>query len=105
MNGNPETKRSYLYPTDLVSGLIQIAAAPTSESINLGSETITTIGELANRFTEYSVDSRIMYQSLDSIPSNYVPCTKKFSSIFEWKQEVELSDAIYRWYKWVKSES
>jgi dTDP-glucose 4,6-dehydratase len=105
VNGNPETKRSYLYPTDLISGLIRIAAAPTSESINLGSETITTIGELANRFSEYSVDSRIMYQSLDSIPSNYVPCTKKFSSIFEWKQEVELSDAIYRWYKWVKSES
>lgn len=105
VNGHPETKRSYLYPTDLVSGLIQLAAAPTSESINLGSEIITTIGELANRFSDYSVDSQIKYQNLGSVPSSYVPCTKKFSSIYKWKQEVELSDAIYRWHKWVKSES
>ncbi len=102
VNGNPQTTRSYLYPTDLVIWLIKLLVKPTNLPLNFGSEKSMTIEEIANNLSVTFEDRKIDYKNPESPISHYVPSienTKKYLGV---SQSVSFSEGIERWIKWLK---
>ena len=102
VNGNPQTTRSYLYPTDLVIWLIKLLVKPTNLPLNFGSEKSMTMEEIANNLSVTFEDRKIDYKNPESPISHYVPSienTKKYLGV---SQSVSFSEGIERWIKWLK---
>jgi len=103
VNGNPQTTRSYLYPTDLVIWLIKLLVKPTNLPLNFGSEKSMTMEEIANNLSVTFEDRKIDYKNPDSPISHYVPSienTKKYLGV---SQSVSFNEGIERWIKWLKN--
>ncbi len=99
--GSPLTKRSYLYPTDLISALLSLAIDPYDGPLNIGSETPITMSEFGTLFSRLTDNSGISMKAPDSDPSNYVPRVKVLKEIYGWEQQVNLEDGIQKWWDWL----
>ena len=75
VKGNPMTRRSYLYPTDLIEILFQSLQLKEPVSLNIGSDTGITIADLANKVSTLTSNLGVDFLNPDSKPSNYVPST------------------------------
>ena len=103
VNGNPQTTRSYLYPTDLVMWLIKLLVKPTNLPLNFGSDKSMTMKEIANNLSVTFDGRGIEYKNPDSPISHYVPSienTKKYLGV---SQSVSFSEGIERWIKWLNN--
>jgi dTDP-glucose 4,6-dehydratase len=103
VNGNPQTTRSYLYPTDLVIWLIKLLVKPTNLPLNFGSDKSMTMKEIANNLSVIFDNSHIDYKNPDSQISHYVPSienTKKYLGV---TQKISFSEGLDRWIKWLKN--
>lgn len=103
VNGNPQTTRSYLYPTDLVMWLIKLLVKPTNLPLNFGSDKSMTMKEIANNLSVTFDGRKIEYRNPDSPISHYVPSienTKKYLGV---SQSVSFSEGIERWIKWLNN--
>ena len=103
VNGNPQTTRSYLYPTDLVNWLIKLLVKPTNLPLNFGSDKSVTMKEIANNLSVIFDNTDIEYKNPNSQISHYVPSienTKKYLGV---SQSVSFSEGIERWIKWLKN--
>ena len=101
VSGNPQTSRSYLYPTDLMNALLFILTKPTMDVVQVGSSRITTMGELATLISKQFGGKGINYLNPTALESRYVPemdSTKKFCSF---QQKVSLEEGLERWYRWL----
>jgi nucleoside-diphosphate-sugar epimerase len=95
IKGNPETSRSYLYPTDLVINLFNSAVDPHQAETELGSAIPITMQKLAETINTTLGNSGITQNSFSDVADNYFPTKGK---IF---QNVSLTEAIARWAKWI----
>ena len=102
VNGNPQTTRSYLYPTDLVNWLIKLLVKPTNLPLNFGSDESMTMEEIANNLSATFGDRKIEYKNPDSQISHYVPSIENTKKYLEVSQTVSFSEGIERWIKWLK---
>jgi nucleoside-diphosphate-sugar epimerase len=94
--GNPNTVRSYLYPTDLVSQIFKVATSTATEMLEVGSRNPIRLIELASKISELTTNVDISSGDLSAPISEYFPRTQaKFES------RVNLDDAICRWYEWI----
>jgi dTDP-glucose 4,6-dehydratase len=103
VNGNPQTTRSYLYPTDLVIWLIKLLVKPTNLPLNFGSDKSMTMKEIANNLSVTFDGREIEYKNPDSPISHYVPSienTKKYLGV---SQSVSFSEGMERWIKWLNN--
>ena len=103
VNGNPQTTRSYLYPTDLVIWLIKLLVKPTNLPLNFGSDESMTMKEIANNLSVAFDNRKIDFKKPESPISHYVPSienTKKFLGV---SQSVSFNVGIERWIKWLKN--
>jgi dTDP-glucose 4,6-dehydratase len=103
VNGNPQTTRSYLYPTDLVIWSIKLLVKPTNLPLNFGSDKSMTMKEIANNLSVIFDNKDIEYKNPNSQISHYVPSienTKKYLGV---SQSVSFSEGIERWIKWLKN--
>ena len=103
VNGNPQTTRSYLYPTDLVNWLIKLLVKPTNLPLNFGSDKSMTMKEISNNLSVIFDNTDIEYKNPNSQISHYVPSienTKKYLGV---SQSVSFSEGIERWIKWLKN--
>jgi dTDP-glucose 4,6-dehydratase len=103
VNGNPQTTRSYLYPTDLVMWLIKLLVKPTNLPLNFGSDKSMTMKEIANNLSVTFDGREIEYKYPDSPISHYVPSienTKKYLGV---SQSVSFSEGMERWIKWLNN--
>jgi dTDP-glucose 4,6-dehydratase len=103
VNGNPQTTRSYLYPTDLVMWLIKLLVKPTNLPLNFGSDKSMTMKEIANNLSVTFDGREIKYKNPESPISHYVPSienTKKYLGV---SQSVSFSEGMERWIKWLNN--
>ena len=101
IRGNPQTIRSYMYPTDMCIWLFALLVNPTVETIHIGSNVPTSMSKLAGVINECTQGKDIEYLGLDSQASCYVPETFKTMQNLNVVQKVSLEDAIMRWWKWI----
>jgi nucleoside-diphosphate-sugar epimerase len=101
VNGNPATTRSYMYPTDLTLWILHTLLNPKNENLNIGSETSITMLELAKLISEMTSKKGVEILDKDIVPSNYVPSTSRFREIYGVSEQINLSEGIERWIKWL----
>lgn len=104
VEGNPTTKRSYLYPTDLTDWLLAVLVEPHDEVLHVGSRIPVQMSELAKVISETFDGSPISYLGNDLPPSNYVPEIKAMQSIYGVSQKIDLQEGIRRWANWLKTQ-
>ena len=102
IKGNPETIRSYLYPTDLTAWLILLIANPLSENLNIGSEQSYSMLQLADLVSNLTSKRGFQLLKPDSEASIYVPSTSKTREMLKVKEGVSLEDGLDRWIKWLE---
>ena len=101
--GNPQTTRSYMYPTDLIEGLIELLVNPDPSIINLGSSTPISMIDLATSVRDYFDGGEIQLFGNDSHPSNYVPETKWLQQKFNESDQTKLQEGFKRWDSWLSN--
>lgn len=98
IKGNPETKRSYLYPTDMLSNILASAVAPAGQPLEIGSTNLVTMEELAS-LINYVTGNDGIHQSREyGMSDEYFPASNELLI----NQEVNLESAISKWVYWLK---
>jgi nucleoside-diphosphate-sugar epimerase len=97
IKGNPATKRSYLYPTDLVSNILAAENVQVRRTTEIGSTNWVSMENLAVLINKVTGNKGIHqfadYGSADS----YFPTTNQLLV----EPEVTLENGIKRWAKWL----
>lgn len=100
IKGNPATVRSYMYPTDLATWVLNALINPKNNDFNIGSEFPIRIYDLAHQISELTSRKGVRILGEDQIASNYVPSTSGFRKQFGVTEQVTLSDGLERWIQW-----
>ena len=99
IKGNPETRRSYLYPTDLIVNILNSTRTHSRTELEIGSHSSVSMRRLAEIANEVTGNSGIVQQP------DYGPADEYFpdSSTGDVSQQVSLPEAISRWSDWLRS--
>jgi dTDP-glucose 4,6-dehydratase len=97
IKGNPETMRSYMYPTDLTIWILSALLNPNNQNVNVGSENPIDMLRLAHIISEMTTKKgvRILNENLEA--SNYVPSTSNFRSTYDVSEIVTLETGLQLW--------
>ena len=101
IRGNPETTRSYMYPTDLVSVLLRTIVKEDIPYLNVGSDSSITIDNMASKFSDYFGSIPIEYSEGSHLISHYVPETTILQSKLGVNPSFDLESIISRWHSWL----
>ena len=100
IKGNPNTRRSYLYPTDLAVNILAATTLPESRTIEVGSIHNFSMFELASLINSVTgnegIDQSPGYGSADA----YSPMNNELIV----NQQVSLDAAITRWHSWLRKD-
>jgi dTDP-glucose 4,6-dehydratase len=102
MKGNPETVRSYLYPSDLITWIIRLLIKPSKENLNFGSDIPITMNELAQLFKSKFNNIEINMVNKNTKKSIYVPAIHNTKRVLGVTQKVSLEAGMDKWIKWLK---
>ena len=104
IQGNPETIRSYMYPTDLVAWLLQIIQSPTTDVIRVGSSEKVTILQLAELIVKLTENGAISKRGNLEVPiSTYFPDLSETLRQYKIGTSVALEEALLRWTKYLRA--
>lgn len=103
VKGNPNTTRSYLYPTDLVSWILALWLNPPNYVTHIGSSKSITIGDLANSVSKAYGGVPIVFENPNQEASHYVPKTDIIEKNFGVSQKVSLDEGLVRWKNWLEN--
>ena len=103
VKGNPNTTRSYLYPTDLVSWVLALWLNPPNYVIHVGSSQSITIEALASLVSKLYGGVPLVFENPNQEISHYVPSTGIIEKKFGVSQKVSLEDGLVRWKSWLES--
>jgi dTDP-glucose 4,6-dehydratase len=103
VRGNPMTRRSYLYPTDLIEILFQILQFKNPESLNVGSESGITIADLAQKVSSLTSNLGVNYLNPEREPSNYVPSTINLRKLISKESYLDLDNSLEKWINWLSA--
>jgi dTDP-glucose 4,6-dehydratase len=101
VQGNPGTRRSYMFPTDLVVWLLKSLVNPQDVNMNIGSEVSITMLELASLISRMTSKKGVMLLNPSAPANNYVPATGIFRSIYNVAENVELEAGLDSWASWL----
>jgi dTDP-glucose 4,6-dehydratase len=101
VKGNPMTRRSYLYPTDLIEILFRSLQLKEPVSLNIGSDTGITIADLADKVSTLTSNLGVDFLNPDSKPSNYVPSTINLKKHIAKKSYIDLDNSLEKWIEWL----
>jgi nucleoside-diphosphate-sugar epimerase len=102
IQGNPETIRSYMYPTDLVVWLLRIIQSPTTDVIRIGSSEKVTILELAELILKLTGNGSISNRGNPEVArSEYVPDLSETLNRYEVAETVALEESLLRWARYL----
>jgi dTDP-glucose 4,6-dehydratase len=103
LTGNPQTVRTYLYPTDLIINLIELLVLPDSINCDIGGTKELKMWQIAQKFAEVgSVNSELMGNP-DQLISIYSPLNVNRQVNFLMSEKVEFESGIRRWLNWLQS--
>ena len=100
INGNPNTVRSYQYPTDLVRSILLAAGGVSTETLEVGSKEHVTMLGLATKISNITTKVNVSRGNTAAPISRYYPTTKTIS-----ESKITLDEAIKRWWKWIELSS
>jgi nucleoside-diphosphate-sugar epimerase len=101
--GNPNTRRSYMYPTDLVAWLLKSMVDPKPGCFNVGSEESISMAELAKLISDMTSQKGVEFPDPEIPPNNYVPSTKLFREEYAVKEFMPLATGLHHWKSWLAS--
>jgi nucleoside-diphosphate-sugar epimerase len=102
VNGNPESIRSYMYPTDLVVWLIRILENPLSQPLNVGSEKNLTMGELGAVISNMTSRKDLILLNPAQEINCYWPSTLNTRKHYKVDETVSLEEGLRRWIHWLR---
>jgi len=101
VKGNPETIRSYMYPSDLVVALLTIATQDEYQNFNVGSEESISMSQLATLISSMTSNSRIEFTNPNALLSNYVPSISNLKEIMPQFKPTGIHESISKWINWI----
>ena len=101
VNGNPNTLRSYMHPSDLISSLLVIATENQYLNLNVGSEESISMTNLAQLISQLTTNQGVIYNNPSATPSNYVPATTRLKSLTPGHTFLSLEESLSRWIDWI----
>jgi dTDP-glucose 4,6-dehydratase len=104
IEGNASTTRSYMYPTDLISILLQLPTVKEYTDINIGSDVPITMIDLAKRISGITSESPIKILDNKLEISNYVPETKFISDKLGFDKMISLEVGLDKWINWLRND-
>lgn len=105
LTGNPETTRSYMYPTDLTTWIFSSLLNPKNIDANIGSERAVSMFDLANIVSDLTSKKGIRLIGQNKMASNYVPSTLHFRTNYDVREEISILDGFDRWIEWLACNS
>ena len=105
VNGNPNTIRSYMYPTDLIVWIIKLLLNPSSSTLNFGSDIPITMADLATKINDVTGNKGIQFRGNSEPTSIYFPSTIKARQHLSVKQSIVFEEGIERWVNWLNKPS
>ena len=102
VKGNPETTRSYMYPTDLINWLVRLALEPGTDYMNFGNDRSITIDELSKMIKDFNKNKGIKHIGINPELSSYVPSTVNARNHLNISEIIPLSTSIDKWIKWLR---
>ena len=103
VKGNPITRRSYLYPTDLIEVLFQTLLLKEPIPFNIGSNTGITISDLAQKVSSMTSNLGVKFSNPENDPSNYVPSTVNMNKNKKKSSYLDLDTSLEKWINWLKN--
>lgn len=97
IKGNPETIRSYQYPTDLVHSILLAATTDFLGTFEVGGQDKITMKELATKISLLTSQQGFTDGDSDMDKSSYFP-----QSILMSDSRVGIDEVITRWWKWLE---
>jgi nucleoside-diphosphate-sugar epimerase len=101
--GNSQTRRSYMYPSDLIHVLIEMLAKVPTQVINVGSDKPISMQNLANLVSQKTNQMPIQLIGEELEPSNYVPSIKNLRLYVTEKEFIEIDEILDRWLSWLQA--
>ena len=101
VNGNPNTLRSYMHPSDLISSLLVIATQNKYMNLNVGSEESISMTNLAHLISQLTSNQGVIFNNPNTAPSNYVPATTRFKSLLPGHPFLSLEQSLSSWIDWI----
>ena len=105
--GDGRQERAFLYVQDCVEGLLlNMEKVTDAETINLGSNELISIGELAKKIVEISgKDIKVEYDlSGPSGTNRYCADTTRMERVLGWKPKTTLEEGLIKTYNWALDE-
>ena len=102
IQGNPNTIRSYMYPTDLLNFLVRILVDPESGSLNIGSSKPRTLYETARSIGDVFGISRIETSANKNELTSYFPSTEKVEERYDYCEKMVFETGIEKWRRWLE---
>ena len=102
IKGNPNTRRSYMYPTDLIEWVIKCLIYPSLNPLHIGSDKAVTMAELGECIALRFANEKTGVGDEAMPVSNYVPGTLLTSNSLGVSQRVNLEEGITRWINWLR---
>jgi len=103
--GDGRQERAFMYVQDCVEGLIlAMQKIKDADPINLGSEELIPIGDLAKEIARLSGKGmNLEYDSSGPQGTHrYCACTRKMKRVLGWTPNVALRDGLARTYEWAR---
>ena len=102
LNGSPLTTRSYLYPTDLVTWILNILMNPVNQILHVGSENAISMDKLAETINALTNNDGVRISNPHSEVNHYVPSTVKTRQMYGVSETVSLEQGLVRWIKFLE---
>ena len=102
VQGNPETRRSYMYPTDLVNWLFLALGRPVDAAFNMGSEVPISMSDLATLISKTTSGKDVVFKNPLVAANNYVPSTSNFRKEYKVEETISLAEGLDRWLEWLR---
>jgi dTDP-glucose 4,6-dehydratase len=103
IKGNPNTVRSYMYPTDLISILLKLVQSTPSGEINIGSDNPIKLGDLAVMISNFASGVGVQMSNSEDLPNNYVPSVVNLRQEIWSSTFVSLDVALEKWISWLRT--
>ena len=101
VNGNPNTLRSYMYPSDLIVSLLAIASHDQYLNVNIGSDESISMKDLAYLISGLTTNKGVLFTNLNLGPSNYVPSIARLKTVLPDYDFLTLETSLRRWIDWI----
>jgi dTDP-glucose 4,6-dehydratase len=101
IEGSPETRRSYMYPTDLMRWLFAILDSPIDVPTNVGNSSSLALSELARTVSNLTNGMGVELPNSIQVPNSYFPSTVNTEKNYGVQINVDLETGLRKWLKYL----